>query len=115
MSLRDRFFGGQEEEEEIDLLAKVRGWDGMPVIRWSWSDVAATYGLAPHWQVKMRGPMIPWVGTLAAIDVLYLVVATREEAIAAAYDRAHEACAGSRMPWDPEEWTVTQLLPKNCN
>lgn len=119
MSLFDRFFRpsdpAPEPEPEEDLASKIKNWDGKPIIRWTWENVADTYGLAPHWHITMTGPMLPWVGTRARIDIMYLIAPTRDDAIAIAYERAHETAVSENLPWDPEEWHVISCLAKNAD
>lgn len=119
MSLFDRFFRPTEpepeEEREVDLAEKIQNWDGKPIIRWTWEDVSNVYQHAPHWHITMTGPVLPWVGNRARIDVMYLIAETREAAIAIAYERAHETAVAENLPWDPEEWHVLNCLPKNAD
>lgn len=122
MSLFDRFFRApppddaeESDPTDLDLAAKIHNWDGKPVIRWTWENVESTYGLAPNWHVTMTGPMLPWVGKRARIDIYYLIMPTREAAIAQAYERAHETAVAENLPWDPEEWHVVSCIPNNAN
>lgn len=119
MSLFDRFFrpppDPDEEEHEVDIVEKIRSWDGEPILLWSWEDVAETYGVSPHYHVKLVGPVLPWVGSRAAVEIFYLVQPTREAAIEKAFERVHEICVKDGLNWDPDEWHVVTLIPRNCN
>jgi hypothetical protein len=89
---------------------------GLPhVIQPMTPEAAVLYGFVPHYYALVLGPL-PWGQTRRVrVEVDFILVPTREEAVAAIWQQIEHLCHMYDLPWDREEWEIALLRSANTS